>query len=100
MACEESSLGWLVRGRRGFAHECSGELEDVTRECPLRMRYDEWNATIHRQHGEAPVRNNRAVDRSADRGLHVTDADPLRRVGTVDDEAYLAAVVLELVSHL
>ena len=64
------------------------------------MGYDERHAAIHREHGEPAVRDDRAVDRSADGGLDVADADPLRGVGSVDDETQLAPVVLELVRDL
>ena len=82
-ACEESALVGLVLGSDGVARECSSELGDVARQRAVWMRYDERHSPIHRQDRQPAVGDDRPVDRAADGGFHIGDADALGAVGAV-----------------
>ena len=85
---------------RPLADDRPGEAQDVLGDLGLPVGQEERYATVECVDHAPAVADDRLVHLAADRVLDVRDADAERRVGPVEDEPDLAALVAELVGDL
>src|SRR4051812_39358739 len=86
-------------GLRPIADHGPSQAKDVLGDLRLPIGEEERYATIEGVYNTSTVADDGFVDLPADGMLDVCDADPERRVGSVQDEADLALLVAELLGH-
>ena len=100
-----SDFFWTGLARRRcvvdrFPDDGAGQAEDVLGHLGLPIGQEERHAAVERVDHAPAVADDRVVHLTPDRVLDVRDADAERRIGPVEDQSDLAALVAELLGDL